>query len=492
MSNAPPGPSPSRPERRSPATVARDAEPWPDPDRAFLARLLEELPCPVSYIDADLVYRRCNTAAAATLGLAKEQIIGKTVASIVGADSEIVALLRRVLESGEPCSGTLEFTPPGSTSTSQCHVSCVPDTDGDGRTTGVLTSVVDVTELSESEQRFRKLVESMTEGVALHELVYEGGRAVDYRILEANPAFEAQSGISAATAEGRLASELYGAGEAPYLAEYASVVESGRSMSFETYFAPMDRHFRIGVIRPAPGRFATIFEDVTERSKAEAALHESEERSRALIETMQEAFFLYEPVMDKDGRIVDARYLDCNAAAERFVGKTRAELVGRTSAEVLGGSPTKSSMDAFRRVALTGEPTQYSECSVRVGRWYTTSMFSPWPGQVAMILLDTTQEKRAEEAAREREERFRLLHDTMLQGVVYQDADGTIISMNPAAERILGKGPEDFLGSSSVTVEHETLRKDGTAFPGLEHPAMVALRTGRAGARRAHAGLQPA
>ena len=67
----------------------------------------------------------------------------------------------------------------------------------------------------------------------------------------------------------------------------------------------------------------------------------------------------------------------------------------------------------------------------------------------------------------------------MLQGVVYQDADGTIVSMNPAAERILGKRPEDFLGSTSVGEEHDTLREDGTSFPGLEHPAMVALRTGQ-------------
>ncbi len=479
MSDAPPGPSPSRPERRSSRTVEQDREPWPDQEQAFLARLLERLPYPVSYVDAGLVYRCCNAAAAATVGLTREQIIGKTVASIAGADSEVVTLLRRVLESGGPCSGTLELTPPGSTRTLQCHVSYVPDTDGDGRTVGILMNVIDVTELSESEQRFRELVQSMTEGVALHELVYEAGRAVDYRILEANPAFEAQSGISAEAAEGRLASELYGTGEPPYLGEYASVAESGHSISFETYFAPMDRHFRIGVIRPAPGRFATIFEDVTERRQAEAALRESEERSRALFETMQEAFFLYEPVTDQGGRIIDARYLDCNAAAERFVGKTCAELIGRTSAEVLGGSPTRSSMDAFRRVALTGEPTQFTEYSVRLGRWYTTSIFSPWPGQIAMILLDITQQKQAEEAAREREERFRLLHDTMLQGVVYQDAAGTIISMNPAAERILGKGPEDFLGSSSVAVEHETLREDGTAFPGLEHPAMVALRTGK-------------
>lgn len=67
----------------------------------------------------------------------------------------------------------------------------------------------------------------------------------------------------------------------------------------------------------------------------------------------------------------------------------------------------------------------------------------------------------------------------MVQGVVYQRADGTILSMNPAAMRILGKHPEEFIGKTSEAVEHHTLRPDGSIFPGSEHPSMVALRTGR-------------
>ena len=87
--------------------------------------------------------------------------------------------------------------------------------------------------------------------------------------------------------------------------------------------------------------------------------------------------------------------------------------------------------------------------------------------------------RRAKQALRESEERHRLLAETMLQGVVHHDAEGKIIAMNPAAERILGKTPEQFLGSNSVEEEHHTIREDGTPFPGLEHPAMVALRTGQ-------------
>lgn len=94
-------------------------------------------------------------------------------------------------------------------------------------------------------------------------------------------------------------------------------------------------------------------------------------------------------------------------------------------------------------------------------------------------MLDLTARKQAEESLRRSEEHYRVLAETMLQGVVHQDRDGTIIAMNPAAERILGKGPDEFLGSSSVGEEAWTIREDGSPFPGLEHPAMVACRTGQ-------------
>jgi PAS domain S-box-containing protein len=94
------------------------------------------------------------------------------------------------------------------------------------------------------------------------------------------------------------------------------------------------------------------------------------------------------------------------------------------------------------------------------------------------FVLDITKRKRAEEELKASEERHRLLATTMLQGVVHQAADGMIVSINPAAERILGKGREQFLGSTSVREEHHTIREDGSPFPGLDHPAMVALRTG--------------
>jgi signal transduction histidine kinase/ActR/RegA family two-component response regulator len=57
--------------------------------------------------------------------------------------------------------------------------------------------------------------------------------------------------------------------------------------------------------------------------------------------------------------------------------------------------------------------------------------------------------------------------------------DGNIISMNPAAERILGKTPAEFLRDASADVESHAIREDGSPLPGLEHPSMITLRTGK-------------
>ena len=101
------------------------------------------------------------------------------------------------------------------------------------------------------------------------------------------------------------------------------------------------------------------------------------------------------------------------------------------------------------------------------------------PARVLSLVLDVSGHQRAEQALLASEQRHRLLSETLLHGVVHQDASGRIIAMNPAAERILGKSRERFLGSDSVQEEHDTVREDGSPFPGDEHPSMLALRTGQ-------------
>ena len=90
-----------------------------------------------------------------------------------------------------------------------------------------------------------------------------------------------------------------------------------------------------------------------------------------------------------------------------------------------------------------------------------------------------SERKQTEIDLRRSEERYRHLFETMAQGVVYQAADGQIISANPAAERILGVSFEQMGPRTSEDPEWQAINKDGSELAGRDHPAMVALRTAR-------------
>jgi len=71
---------------------------------------------------------------------------------------------------------------------------------------------------------------------------------------------------------------------------------------------------------------------------------------------------------------------------------------------------------------------------------------------------------------RKSEERYRTLFETMVLGVVYQDINGKIISVNPAAEEILGLSIDQMEGRTSTDPKWKSIHKDGSNFPGETHP----------------------
>jgi diguanylate cyclase (GGDEF)-like protein/PAS domain S-box-containing protein len=99
-----------------------------------------------------------------------------------------------------------------------------------------------------------------------------------------------------------------------------------------------------------------------------------------------------------------------------------------------------------------------------------------WTG----VLSDVTERKRIEAELRASEQTYRTLFETVPQGVVYHAADGRITSANPAAQRILGLSLAQLQGLTPVDAQWRAIHEDGSPFPGEQHPAAVALRTGEA------------
>lgn len=79
---------------------------------------------------------------------------------------------------------------------------------------------------------------------------------------------------------------------------------------------------------------------------------------------------------------------------------------------------------------------------------------------------------------RQSEERYADLVASMSEGAVIQNAQGQIVSANPAAASILGMTHDQLMGKTSMDPAWRSVREDGTSWPGDEHPGMVSLATG--------------
>lgn len=135
-----------------------------------------------------------------------------------------------------------------------------------------------------------------------------------------------------------------------------------------------------------------------ERARAEAALRESEEKYRRLFETMDEGFAVAEFIRDEEGRRMDYRQLECNAAFERLVGLDRHAIVGRRVSE-LAPERYRVWVETYGRMVDTtaGERECFVDYVPKADRWYEATAF-PFGGgdRFAVLYNDVTGRKRRE------------------------------------------------------------------------------------------------
>jgi len=148
------------------------------------------------------------------------------------------------------------------------HV-CKPD----GSLDYVVAMVEDVSDRRKAEKEYQDMFREMLDGFALHEIICNAeGEPEDYRFLAVNPAFERMTGLKAADIVGRSVLEVLPGTEKHWIETYGKVALSGEPVFFENHAALLNKYFEVKAFRPSAGRFASIFEDITERKLAEDEL----------------------------------------------------------------------------------------------------------------------------------------------------------------------------------------------------------------------------
>jgi PAS domain S-box-containing protein len=166
----------------------------------------------------------------------------------------------------------------GSVLWAACNAS--PLFDENGKHVANLSMFSDITErkkneeaLKKSEAEYSSLFANMIDGFAYCQMVFDdAGKPVDWVYLQVNDAFQRITGLKREVVAGKKVTQaIPGIRVAnPELFEiYGRVALTGQKEKFEIFFKPLRLWLSISVYCPAKGYFAAVFEDVTERKKAE-------------------------------------------------------------------------------------------------------------------------------------------------------------------------------------------------------------------------------
>lgn len=133
------------------------------------------------------------------------------------------------------------------------------------------------------------------------------------------------------------------------------------------------------------------------RAQAEAALRDSEEKYRALFESIDQGYCVAQIICDSEGHPTDYRFEQINPAFTELTGLP-AHAVGRTARELVPNLEPFW-VDTYGRVGITGEPVRFEDQSRAMNRWfdvYALRLGAPADRRIGILFTNITARKTRE------------------------------------------------------------------------------------------------
>ncbi|HON39418.1 MAG: PAS domain-containing protein [Pseudomonadota bacterium] len=215
---------------------------------------------------------------------------------------------------------------------------------------------------------------------------------------------------------------------------------------------PSPRRIFYRCLRRGKG-FDLFLEDITSRKKAEEEACMKERKARLALEGILDSLPVGIGILDTHMRITMI-----NDSLAAMFGSPASKISGRPLREVapvfahriehISQSVVESGRPRFG-VELESPPGDYGgPARTWISHYIPVSDNEGRTAGVAVVLQNITELKEALDALKDSEERYRLLHDTMNQGVVEFDQAHRVVAANPAAEKITGLDLGEMCGLS--------------------------------------------
>ena len=410
--------------------------------RAQLAAIVETSDDAIVSYDPDGTVLSWNGAAERMLGYPAAEMIGRNISVLAPPErmheSQHSAWL---LKHGKPVPSfeSERVTKDGREVQVQVSTSAVRDTAGN--VVRIAAILRDVTERKEAEAvraRLVAIIESANDAII--------GRTLDGTILAWNAGAERIFGYTKAEALGRKISMLIPPERREVFEANQMLLRDGRRIThFESIQLAKDgRRIPVSVsvspIRDEQGRVmgvSIIVQDISERKRAE----EARAQLAAIVENSTVAIFT---------RTLDGIITSWNAGAEKMLGYTAAEAIGKpTTFSLPPGRPPNMARNNEKMLRGEVVAPHESRRMTKDGRVIDVlTSYSPIKDGagnivcVSVILQDIT-------APLEAEKHFRLsaaVFETTQEGIMVTDASNRVIMVNPAFTRITGHTRDEVIG----------------------------------------------
>lgn len=190
--------------------------------------------------------------------------------------------------------------------------------------------------------------------------------------------------------------------------------------------------------------------DITEQRQAMDSLAQSERRYRILVETLQEGL----GIVDLDENIVFANSAFCNIFGyprEKLIGMNLGEFISRDELEKVRQETAKRKKNAASQYELRikRKDGAFRDISIHASPWLNEK--GECKGTIG-VLLDITEQKRAQEALQESEEKYRIMIEHSNDMIWTLDLEGNFTYVNKRAEQISGHKLDDGFGKHFTTL----------------------------------------
>src|SRR3954470_8715308 len=186
----------------------------------------------------------------------------------------------------------------------------------------------------------------------------------------------------------------------------------------------------------------------------------------------------------------DGRYLGVNRAWEEFFGVVGEAFIGKSVADLYPRDPAIAERHAAMDRELYAKPGRQSyEITVRAAGGklrdtiYYKATYTDAHGEVAGLIgaiVDITSRRRAEQALRENEERWRTIFNSANEGLLVYDRTLNIVAGNQAAERIIGLPLAEIIGAAGFTSLLPCIHEDGTPVRPEDRATKQTAKSGKA------------